>query len=138
MPTGRFWLKSDPARYDVLPRLVQSVLRPSGNWVDDDVLERCYLAVHELLVNVTMHAYRGRTGLIDLHISIGPRVLFVSVHDEGLPFDGDLDRRFPAEPSLAGYGLPLVRTLADDVRYTRRGAENHWHLEFLRQRPPEL
>ena len=132
MPTGRFWLKSDPARYDVLPRLVQSVLRPSGNWVEDEVLDRCHLAVHELLVNVTRHAYRGRTGLIDLQISIGPRSLLVSVYDEGMPFDGDLDREFPAEPSVAGYGLPLVRSLADDVRYARTGVENHWQLEFLR------
>ncbi len=131
MLTGRFIFESDPARYELLPVLLQSVIQPGGTWVDGPMFERLCLAVHELLVNISRHAYHRCNGLVEMHVSVGATSVMVSVYDGGVPLDGSVDTRLPSEPTIGGYGLPIVGAIADHVRYRRTGEENHWQLEFV-------
>ncbi len=134
--TGRFVFRSDPAHYDVLPHLLRSVIEPGVTWVGEEGFQRIHLAVYELLVNVSRHAYHRRDGMVEMHISINPTSLLVSVFDAGGSYDGELDFPLPAEPRAGGYGLPIIDAVADHLRYRRMGPENHWQLEFLRSRGP--
>jgi len=129
--TGRFIFESDPARYDLLPLLLRSVIQPGGTWVDHSLFDRLSLAVHELLVNISRHAYHRRNGLVEMHVSVGPTSVMVSLYDGGAPFGGSVEANLPAEPSPGGYGLPIVGAIADHVRYRRMSGENHWQLEFV-------
>lgn len=136
MVSGRFLFDSDPGRYDLLPHLLGSVVQPGTSWVDEDLFRRLHLAIHELLVNVTRHAYRRCDGMVEMHVSLGPNSVLVSLFDGGRSFDGAPDFALPEEPACGGYGLPIIDAVADNVRYRRWGGENHWQLEFLRTGGP--
>ena len=131
MLNGRFIFESDPARYELLPLLLRSVIQPGGTWVDRPLFERLCLAVHELLVNISRHANHRCNGLVEMHVSVGPTSVMISVYDGGKPYDGAVESHLPSEPTVGGYGLPLVTAIADHVRYRRVGGENHWQLEFV-------
>jgi len=91
---------------------------------------RIELAVGEVCTNVIAHAYQGvpEAG-IDLAFTVLPDQLHVEVRDRGVPFDPtnvplpDLD-----QPREHGYGLYLLRSIMDELTYTREGDENVLHL----------
>ncbi|WP_103355828.1 ATP-binding protein [Amycolatopsis sp. CA-128772] len=67
------------------------------------------LAVYEAMANVVVHAYAGHAGLLDLSARHHGHRLTVTVADRG--------QWEPARVRglLHGRGLPLIRTLADEV-----------------------
>jgi anti-sigma regulatory factor (Ser/Thr protein kinase) len=111
------------------------VIRPGASWVDDQTFQRLHLAVYELLVNISRHAYRRSNGPIELIVVVGPASVRVSVFDFGQSFEGELPPALPDEPSTGRYGLPLVAAIADQLRYRRLGQENHWQIELVDHRP---
>jgi anti-sigma regulatory factor (Ser/Thr protein kinase) len=87
-------------------------------------------AVAELAANQIEHAYGGSPGRIQGRLTIAGDRLEADLYDSGneyvevesIPFD----RR---DPPLRGYGLKMVRSLADECSYRRLdGSRNHWHL----------
>jgi serine/threonine-protein kinase RsbW len=77
------------------------------------------LAMSEACTNVIKHAYRGEsTHCIDLHLEIHEAQLVLTIHDVGAQFD--LQAYTPPnldEPGEGGYGVFLMRSLMDEVRY---------------------
>jgi anti-sigma regulatory factor (Ser/Thr protein kinase)/GNAT superfamily N-acetyltransferase len=85
------------------------------------------LAAEEASVNAVEHAYPdGRPGDIFLKAEIGRTELVLSIRDEGLPFDPDLE---PAgvpgtaadEFSAQGLGLRIIRHEVDEARFENLG-----------------
>ncbi|HLG74213.1 MAG TPA: ATP-binding protein [Chloroflexota bacterium] len=77
------------------------------------------LAATEACANVIEHAYEGRTdGRIDLHLEIeGPR-FELTVRDFGTPFDVSAYQQPDLQqPHEGGYGVHLMNSLMDEVRY---------------------
>jgi anti-sigma regulatory factor (Ser/Thr protein kinase) len=92
--------------------------------------EEACLVAEEVLANVVLHGLgEGAEGSVELRVEPiegGFRLRFV---DPGPAFDPlaepdpDLDLPLEDRP-IGGLGIHLVRTLAEEVRYERRGDEN--------------
>ncbi|WP_410567286.1 ATP-binding protein [Amycolatopsis sp. cmx-4-61] len=70
------------------------------------------LAVYEAMANVVVHAYEGHAGRLDLSARHHGHRLTVTVADRGHW------EPTPVRGLLHGRGLPLIRTLADEVSLT--------------------
>jgi serine/threonine-protein kinase RsbW len=90
------------------------------------------LCVNELAENVVRYAYPpGASGEIRLELAKRGADVTVVVEDDGRPFDplGVAPRPAPrdlASLPVGGWGIALVRSLADDVSYERRGGTNRF------------
>jgi serine/threonine-protein kinase RsbW len=84
------------------------------------------LAVGEAVGNVIKHSYRGRTDeSFVLQCKADGRNLEVSLRDNGEPFDPGQEPQLPPdELRPGGRGLYLMRTIMDDVEYSRDGGAN--------------
>jgi serine/threonine-protein kinase RsbW len=90
------------------------------------------LAAHEACANIIDHAYAGeveRRIKIRLALTAPPRRLIIDLYDAGCAFD---PTSVP-EPNLDeahdhGYGLFLMRSLMDEVKYLSQPEGNHWSL----------
>lgn len=86
-------------------------------------------AFAEIFNNIAIHAYgAGRSGPIDLELTVDGDRLIVDIHDRGAPFD------LAAVPAPAldalpegGMGIHIARTMLDEVTY-QPGPPNHWRL----------
>jgi anti-sigma regulatory factor (Ser/Thr protein kinase) len=88
------------------------------------------LAVDEACANVIEHAYQGdESNTIDIDIVLKSDRVTVRIRDEGEPFL-DTECRLPdifeyaALKRSGGFGVHLIRTLADSVEYSTRGRSN--------------
>ena len=96
------------------------------------VIYNLQLAAHEACANIIDHAYAGeveRRIAIMLTLAAPPRRLIIDLYDTGCSFD----IASVPEPNLNeahdhGYGLFLMRSLMDEVRYISRPEGNHWSL----------
>ncbi|NPU84923.1 MAG: GNAT family N-acetyltransferase [Syntrophaceae bacterium] len=85
------------------------------------------LAAEEASVNTIEHAYPdGRPGDIFLKAEIGRTELVLSIRDEGLPFDPDLEGAGVSgtvadEFSARGLGLRIIRHEVDEARFENLG-----------------
>jgi anti-sigma regulatory factor (Ser/Thr protein kinase) len=93
---------------------------------------RLLIMLEELFTNAVNHGYglEAASGRIDIALALEAGRLKIAFSDDGRPFDPlakplpDLDR--PAAERLSGgLGLPILRSLADDARYSRDGDRNH-------------
>jgi serine/threonine-protein kinase RsbW len=84
------------------------------------------LAVGEAVGNVIKHAYQGRSDQeFRLRCRTGGGYLEVEVRDDGEPFDPDgVPELAPDELRPGGRGLYLIKTIMDEIKYCRDGAEN--------------
>jgi serine/threonine-protein kinase RsbW len=126
----RLELASNGRDLDALRSRIEGLL--SDPRVSSDVSQRVQLAVHEVCANIVEHAYgsdRDGTIQVTLTRTFEPQRLVVDLFDTGLPFDPasepepNLD-----EPHVRGYGLYIVRSVMDDVRYDHGAGGNHWRL----------
>jgi anti-sigma regulatory factor (Ser/Thr protein kinase) len=103
-----------------------------GQALPDRELARLLIILEELFTNTVKHGYSGEapTGRIDVALAFGAGQLRIAFSDDGRPFDPlarplpDLDRPSADRP-LGGLGLPILRSLVDDARYSRDGDRNH-------------
>ena len=92
-------------------------------------IQRLQVAVEEAVVNVSTHAYDGRTGDIRVRICQEDRCFLVEIEDGGPAFDPLL--ALPPDTSLGledrrvgGLGILLIRRFTDDLRYRRERDRN--------------
>ena len=86
------------------------------------------LCIVELVSNIVDHSYAGGPGKIRLDLDFGATSATLTIVDSGPAFD-PLSVPAPAPTSLddasvGGYGIQMVRSVADEFRYERRGGEN--------------
>jgi serine/threonine-protein kinase RsbW len=106
-------------------------VRHARRWISDrleaagypgDMIADILLAVGEALTNIVRHAYRGQPGHpIHLRLTLGPEAAEIALGDESpRPFDvSTVSAPRPEDLAEGGYGLHLIHTLMDDVRYSR-------------------
>ena len=95
------------------------------------------LALDEILTNVILHAWpHGGNHAAELHVSAADGVLTCVVVDDGVPFD-PVAHPAPAKPQslgasqIGGYGLVLVRAIADQLTYTCSDGRNRLELQKI-------
>ncbi len=91
------------------------------------------LCVHELAINIVEHAYANYAGSISFTAQAASNkdAVRFEVTDDGLDFDFDPSADTePGAPSVRGYGLMIVKTLASSIAYQRKNGQNQWTLTF--------
>jgi anti-sigma regulatory factor (Ser/Thr protein kinase) len=90
------------------------------------------LCLNEILTNINHYAYEeAGAGEHDVRATLERKdgALEATIEDGGRPFNpldaGPLQRPESIEASqVGGWGIPIFRALADEVRYERRGGAN--------------
>ncbi len=114
-------IRSDPARIRDARGWISKIARSAG--FTEGETHDLAVALSEICSNSYRHSYGGRTdGRIDLEAELENGTLRLTVRDYGAAFD-ETERDAPHPPELAesGYGLFLIRSLTDEVQYTRMG-----------------
>ncbi len=100
--------------------------------ISDELVSGCELALHELLINLVDHAYRGDpNGSIIIDLSINEDVLNIQTFDSGVPAILDFDAITMPDPTglaVGGYGMAIIQLLVDKMDYQRTGDQNKWTL----------
>ena len=98
--------------------------------LDQGVAMSLNLALEEAVTNVIMYAYpEGSDGLVDVEAIIWKDHLDFIITDSGVPFDPtqvtapDLTLDASERP-IGGLGIYLVKTIMEDVRYSRKEGKN--------------
>ena len=125
-------------------------LRPLSEWFrqfasDNGVAGRraldFELCLNELVTNVIHYAYADK-GRHEIRVALEREgdELRATVEDDGGPFN-PLEKEPPAVPlsldeaGVGGWGIPIVRALADDLSYERRDGQNR--LTITSRKPPD-
>lgn len=104
------------------------LLARSADWLAGDDAHRARLGLHELLVNIRRHAYRGEDGPISVAMTASSTGLTVLVTDWGSTLPANLDRAAPRLSERGGYGLGIIDQAFSDVEYRRARGRNEWVL----------
>lgn len=101
------------------------------------------IVLAEVLNNIVEHAYATGEGQIEITLRLGPGGLLCQVEDQGLRMPGD---RLP-EGSLppvsddnlpeGGFGWHLIRSLSQDLVYSRTDGRNRLTFRLGKAAPPE-
>ena len=98
--------------------------------------ERVELALEEALVNISRYAYPGQAGDFEVHCRRGVEgQLYLEIDDWGIPYN-PLERARPdpsqdlASRRVGGWGVELIRRMADDLTYTHAQGKNILSLTF--------
>jgi len=89
------------------------------------------LAADEASSNIIEHAYKGRTGQIQMTIDLleNPCELAIELHDTGKAASlENVKQPNLEEPQEKGYGLFLMQQLMDSVEYFPEEGNNRWRL----------
>ena len=97
------------------------------NWPPDLVF-KLNLVLEELGVNIVN--YSGATGDIEISLASDADRDTVEISDDGRPFNPLLDQETPdvsaplGDRPIGGLGIHLVRTMMDEMQYSREGGKN--------------
>ena len=97
------------------------------NWPPDLVF-KLNLVLEELGVNIVN--YSGATGDIEISLASDAERVTVEISDDGLPFNPLLDQETPdisaplGDRPIGGLGIHLVRTMMDEMWYSREDGKN--------------
>jgi anti-sigma regulatory factor (Ser/Thr protein kinase) len=90
---------------------------------------RIQLAAEEAVTNVINHGYEGKPGNVSIQCRVSAEQVKITITDTGPAFDptkippadvmADLDHR-----KIGGLGIHLIRSVMDEVAYSRDGDEN--------------
>ena len=123
MATYRLALEGGLELASQIREWVREQARAEG--LDEDAVGDVALAVTEAVSNIVRHAYDGRTsGRIEATLAVDDTALTLHLRDYGRKFDPatyqtpDLDT-----PAEGGYGIFLIRTVMDEVRYDTSHAQ---------------
>jgi len=95
-----------------------------------DFIDKVELATSELCTNIIKHAYKGKAGKIDIHITLLSNGIQLDMYDQGAGFNpNSIPTPSPDRITIGGYGLHIIRQIMDVVSYEHHSEEgNHWHL----------
>ena len=106
--------------------------------LDEVQVKRVELVVEEATVNIIKHAYGGQGGKMELCCTPVQGGLEIRLVDEGPPFN-PLEAPGPevvtdiASQRIGGWGIHLMRNMADALCYSRDEGRNVLTLCFLRK-----
>lgn len=104
------------------------LIERSAPWLAGEDAHRVRLGLHELLVNIRRHAYRGRVGPISVSMTASAGGFTVLVMDWGCRLPDVARKAMPRVPAEGGYGLEIIHGVFDDVHYQRASGRNEWVL----------
>jgi serine/threonine-protein kinase RsbW len=113
-PAVRLELDSRPETLTLVRGVLAGVAELIG--LDPELLDDLKTAVSEACNNVVMHAYDGSTGPLAVRMYIEPEAIEVVVLDQG----GGLPPLAPADESIRGVGLSVIRALAEQAEFRSR------------------
>jgi anti-sigma regulatory factor (Ser/Thr protein kinase) len=102
-------------------------LAERDNWPPDLVF-KLNLVLEELGVNIVN--YSGATGDIEILLVSDAERVTVEISDDGRPFNPLVDLETPdisaplGDRPIGGLGVHLVRTMMDEMRYSREDGKN--------------
>ena len=110
---------------------VRDFLRQSmhGIIIAEEETIKLELALHEIFVNVVMHAYPKGEGAVAIRIRCDGVAFYIEIRDRGIPFNPedippiDLEKKIQLG-TRGGLGIYLFKTLMDEYSYRRDGDEN--------------
>ena len=122
------------ATYDDIRRPSELLRRLfNSNRVSEEITNGCELALHELLTNLVDHSYEADgSQLILVKVTCSQAWILLETRDTGAPMTLELDQvRMPEPSELAegGYGVAIIRTLMDEVKYGFENGTNIWQLK---------
>jgi anti-sigma regulatory factor (Ser/Thr protein kinase) len=110
-PAVRLELDSRPETLTLVRGVLAGVAELIG--LDPELLDDLKTAVSEACNNVVMHAYEGETGPLGVRMYIDPEAIQVVVLDHG----SGLPPLAPADESIRGVGLSVIRALAERAEF---------------------
>jgi anti-sigma regulatory factor (Ser/Thr protein kinase) len=119
-----------PRQPDLIVTARMESLAKVRRWLDgtlsrlgasENVRSDLTLAVTELCTNIIRHGYRGDPGMIDLSVGRTGDAIEVVVSDQAPVFESSQGPKIDpdAGPREGGYGIPLIRALADEIAHER-------------------
>ena len=134
-----------PARLESIKEARSFIKKKMRGWNMEatKLAERVELALEEVLVNISRYAYHQEEGNVEVHCCLRQGgQLYLEIHDWGIPFN-PLERALPdpaqdlSSRRVGGWGVALMRRMADDLQYTYDQGKNILSLTF-RPRAPDL
>jgi anti-sigma regulatory factor (Ser/Thr protein kinase) len=114
----------------------------AANRVSDKVRRSLNLVFDEILNNAISYGFeQPDLGRIDIRAELGPQRIYVTISDDGKPYD-PLSRPEPNTTldleirDIGGLGIHLIRNVMDDVSYEYRDGCNVLVLEKALPTPP--
>lgn len=104
------------------------LIERSAPWLGGDDAHRVRLGLHELLVNIRRHAYRGEVGPISISMTASDGGVTVLVTDWGCGLPDAPRGAMPRVSGTGGYGLGIIHGVFDEVHYQRASGRNEWVL----------
>ena len=129
MPSATFTTRTSELRRmsSWFRELAQAAAMPEQRALDFE------LCLNELMANVDNYGHDdGQPHLIRVELDTTPRSVRATLEDDGRPFDpssAPVPDGTPGE-QIGGWGIPIVRALADSVRYERRDGVNATTIEM--------
>jgi serine/threonine-protein kinase RsbW len=118
---------ADLAEIDRVRDFLREKLR--GSTVAEEDAMALELALHEIFVNVALHAYPEAKGRVTVRIRRDGENLHMEIRDRGIPFNPiemppiDLENKIRLG-TRGGVGVYLFKTLMDGYSYRRGSDEN--------------
>ena len=103
--------------------------RMHGIIIEEEETIKLELALHEIFVNVVLHAYPKGDGDVTIRIRSDGATFCIEIRDRGMPFNPeemppiDLEKKIQMG-TRGGLGIYLIKTLMDEISYRRDGDEN--------------
>jgi serine/threonine-protein kinase RsbW len=126
-----------PARLESMTKVRSFLRRKMRGWnLEAELADRVELAIEEALVNISRYAYPHQQGEVEVHCCRGGEgQLHLEIRDGGLPYN-PLKRARPdpsqdlASRRVGGWGVELMRRMADDLQYNYAQGQNVLSLTF--------
>jgi anti-sigma regulatory factor (Ser/Thr protein kinase) len=96
-----------------------------------DLTFQVNLVLEELWLNVVNHGHRGGFHEVEIGLTSEASAVTIEITDDGKPFDPLNDAPVPDvmgslnDRAVGGLGIHLVRTMMDEMQYTREAGRNH-------------
>jgi serine/threonine-protein kinase RsbW len=108
---------------------VQRLRESTGRGQEDRSLMRFEIALAEIGANVLTHGRpAGTDPPVEYWLRLDNGAALAEFIDQGPPAHSSISRDMPDTSSESGRGLPMARSLLDELGYERDGEVNKWRL----------
>lgn len=97
--------------------------------LDENQVYLLQLAINEAFCNICEHGYKGlKKGEIKIKCEITEDGIAFTLSDQGVSFDpASINKPYITEEETKGFGLLLIRKIADQITYVHKDTENGWN-----------